>query len=66
MFSRDDAAAVRHGWQIDVGPGGLIRTYRDPRFDRFARCATSGEADPECPQRPDTGRALADRTQPDM
>ena len=36
LFAADDARAERHGWQIGVGPGGLSRSYRDPRFDNLS------------------------------
>ena len=42
LFREDDAAAARHGWQIEAGPGSRSRVYRDPRFDRFTRCAACG------------------------
>ena len=35
-FRADDARAVSSGWQVAVGRAGLIRTYRDPRFDLLA------------------------------
>jgi hypothetical protein len=38
LFRTGDARARQHGWQITVHQGGLARTYRDPRFDRFSRC----------------------------
>jgi hypothetical protein len=38
LFRDQDATARRHGWHIKAGRGGLSRTYRDPRFDRLARC----------------------------
>lgn len=37
LFRDADAHASRHGWQITTRRGGLARTYRDPRFDRFRR-----------------------------
>ena len=38
LFRDADAHAGQHGWQITARRGGLARTYRDPRFDRFRRC----------------------------
>ena len=38
LFAESDEQARRRGWQVTVGRGGLARSYRDPRFDRFARC----------------------------
>jgi RecJ-like exonuclease len=38
LFQAEDARARQHGWEITVDRGGLARTYRDPRFDRFRRC----------------------------
>jgi hypothetical protein len=61
LFREDDAAAARHGWQIKVGPGGRSRVYRDPRFDRFARCAVCGGTDTECSQCRGTGRVVLDQ-----
>jgi hypothetical protein len=42
LYKRDDALAQRNGWTIEVRRGGLARTYRDPRFDRLARCPDCG------------------------
>jgi hypothetical protein len=42
LFQGDDGRARQHGWQITVRRGGLARTYRDPRFDRFCRCPACG------------------------
>jgi RecJ-like exonuclease len=38
LFRAHDERARQHGWQITVRRGGLARTYRDPRFDRFRSC----------------------------
>jgi hypothetical protein len=35
LFQDADTRASQYGWQITVRRGGLARTYRDPRFDRF-------------------------------
>jgi hypothetical protein len=42
MYQADDARARQYGWQITVLRGGLARSYRDPRFDRFRRCPDCG------------------------
>jgi hypothetical protein len=61
LFQAHDARARQHGWQITVGRGGLARTYRDPRFDRFRRCpacggtGTCGDGEP-CGRCAGTGR----------
>jgi hypothetical protein len=50
LFQAEDARAGQHGWQVTVRHGGLARTYRDPRFDRFRRCPAcegAGTADGE-------------------
>jgi len=39
LFQADDARASQYGWQIRARHGGLARTYRDPRFDRFRSAA---------------------------
>jgi len=38
LFQAEDERARQHGWQITARRGGLARTYRDPRFDRFRSC----------------------------
>jgi hypothetical protein len=38
LFQAGDARARQSGWQITARHGGLARTYRDPRFDRFRSC----------------------------
>lgn len=38
LFRDADTRASQYGWQITARRGGLARTYRDPRFDRFRRC----------------------------
>jgi hypothetical protein len=43
LFHAEDARARQYGWQVTARRGGLARTYRDPRFDRFRSCpACSG------------------------
>lgn len=46
LFRRSDARARARGWDVTVGGRyGTGRSYRDPRFDRFAvcgRCAGQG------------------------
>ena len=42
LFQAEDARARQHSWQITVHRGGLARTYRDPRFDRFCCCPACG------------------------
>jgi hypothetical protein len=61
LFREDDAAAARHGWQIEAGPGSRSRVYRDPRFDRFTRCAACGGTGTECPECRGTGRVVLDQ-----
>jgi hypothetical protein len=41
LFARSDRRAHGHGWQV-TPTGRLSRSYRDPRFARFAIC-------PACP-----------------
>jgi hypothetical protein len=38
LFRDADTRASQYGWQITARRGGLARTYRDPRFDRFRSC----------------------------
>jgi hypothetical protein len=38
LFQAEDIRASQNGWQITARRGGLARTYRDPRFDRFRNC----------------------------
>src|SRR5690242_2838960 len=38
LFKAEDERAREYGWQITARHGGLARTYRDPRFDRFRSC----------------------------
>jgi DnaJ-class molecular chaperone len=40
IFRSSDYQAHQHGWQITPRHEGLSRTYRDPRFDYLAACAT--------------------------
>jgi hypothetical protein len=61
LFRAEDACARQHGWQIAARRGGLARTYRDPRFDRFRRCVVCGGTgigpyDQACHHRGGTGR----------
>jgi RecJ-like exonuclease len=61
LFRDADTRASQYGWQITARRGGLARTYRDPRFDRFRRCpACQGTgthyADQACRQCAGTGR----------
>jgi hypothetical protein len=72
LFEAEDARARQYGWQITARRGGLARTYRDPRFDRFRSCPDcrgtgTGRGDQPCGRCAGTGRitvgqpALADR-----
>jgi hypothetical protein len=72
LFQAEDARARQHGWQITARRGGLARTYRDPRFDRFRTCPAchgtgTGPAERPCDRCGGTGRitvsqpALPDR-----
>ena len=61
LFRAEDTCAKQHGWQITARHGGLARTYRDPRFDRFRRCVVCGVTgtspdDQACRQCGGTGR----------
>jgi len=71
LFEAEDKRAGQYGWQITVRCGGLARTYRDPRFDRFRSCLAcrgtgAGPAEKPCDRCGATGRitvsppALAD------
>jgi hypothetical protein len=33
LFHNLDEQARQHGWNMETGPFGLSRSYRDPRFD---------------------------------
>ena len=44
LYQAEEARARQYGWQITTHRGGLARTYRDPRFDRFSRCPGCGGA----------------------
>ena len=61
VFAAPDHVAAPHGWQITSRRGGLVRSYRDPRFDTLRLCTAcdgSGEADGEpCAASGGTGRA---------
>jgi hypothetical protein len=72
LFQAEDARARQYGWQITARRGGLARTYREPRFDRFRSCpvCTGTGTDPAeepCDRCDRTGRitvsqpVLADR-----
>jgi DnaJ-class molecular chaperone len=72
LFQAEDERAKQYGWQITVRRGGLARTYRDPRFDRFRSCPAcrgtgTGPAKKPCDHCGGTGRitvsqpAMADR-----
>lgn len=63
LFQAEDARARQYGWQITARRGGLARTYRDPRFDRFGRCpacrgAGAGPAGHRCDRCRGTGRIM--------
>jgi hypothetical protein len=67
LFGDADTRASQYGWQVTARHGGLARTYRDSRFDRFRRCpACQGTgtryADRACDQCAGTGRITV--TQP--
>lgn len=60
-FAASDARARREGLQVAIERGGLARSYRDPRYARFARCSDcggSGRTEPGgvCPPCEGTGR----------
>lgn len=61
LFRDADTRASEYGWLITTRRGGLARTYRDPRFDRFRRCPVCRgtgirHADQACQQCAGTGR----------
>ncbi|MGP0028745.1 MAG: hypothetical protein ACLPKE_36130 [Streptosporangiaceae bacterium] len=61
LFQAEDARARQCGWQITARRGGLARTYRDPRFDRFRSCPAcrgtgTGTAEKPCDRCDGTGR----------
>jgi RecJ-like exonuclease len=61
LFQAADIRASRNGWQIKARRGGLARTYRDPRFDRFRNCPAcrgtgTGSAERPCNRCDGTGR----------
>jgi hypothetical protein len=61
LFRDADTRASEYGWQTTVRRGGLARTYRDPRFDRFRRCPVCrgtgiSRADQPCDNCAGTGR----------
>jgi hypothetical protein len=70
LFQAEDAHARQYGWQVTTRRGGLARTYRDPRFDRFRNCPACrgiNPAEKPCDRCGGTGRitvcqpTLADR-----
>jgi hypothetical protein len=74
LFQAEDIRASQNGWEITARRGGLARTYRDPRFDRFRNCPAcrgtgTGSAEKPCNSCGGTGRItvfqapLADRRQ---
>jgi hypothetical protein len=61
LFQAEDARARQYGWQITARHGGLARTYRDPRFDRFRSCPAchgteTGPTEKPCDRCGGTGR----------
>ena len=61
LFQAEDERARQYGWQITVRSGGLARTCRDPRFDRFRSCPAcrgtgAGPAEKPCDRCAATGR----------
>jgi hypothetical protein len=61
LFRADDERAKQYGWEITVRRGGLARTFRDPRFDRFRSCPAcrgtgTGPAKKPCDRCGGTGR----------
>jgi hypothetical protein len=61
LFQAEDARARQYGWEITGRRGGLARTYRDPRFDRFRSCPAcrgsgTGPAEKPCDSCGGTGR----------
>jgi hypothetical protein len=62
LFQAEDARARQYGWQIAAHRGGLARTYRDLRFDRFRSCPAccgTGPAEKPCGRCGGTGRITA-------
>jgi hypothetical protein len=61
LFQAEDIRASQNGWQITARRGGLARTYRDQRFDRFRICPAchgtgTGSAEKPCNRCDGTGR----------
>ena len=61
LFQAEDERARQYGWQIMARRGGLARTYRDPRFDRFRSCPVcrgtgTGPTERHCDRCGGTGR----------
>ena len=61
LFQAEDIRASQNGWQITARRGGLARTYRDPRFDRFRSCPVcrgtgTGPTERDCDRCGGTGR----------
>jgi hypothetical protein len=71
LFHAEDMRARQYGWQMTARRGGLARTYRDPRFDRFRSCPVchgsgTGPAAKPCDRCGGTGRITVSRpTLPD-
>lgn len=69
MFQAEDARARQYGWHITARRGGLARTYRDPRFDRFRGCPAcrstgTGPAERPCDRCGGTGRITVSQPAP--
>jgi hypothetical protein len=67
LFQAEDIRASQNGWQITARRGGLARTYRDPRFDRFRNCPAcrgtcTGSAEKPCNRCDGTGRITVSQT----
>jgi hypothetical protein len=48
LFAEDDRRAGLHGWQVQRGPWGLSRTYRDLRFGDRQSDVGPGAAPDSC------------------
>jgi RecJ-like exonuclease len=69
LFQAEDERARQYGWQITARRGGLARTYRDPRFDRFGSCPVcsgtgTGPAEKPCNRCGGTGRITISQPAP--
>jgi DnaJ-class molecular chaperone len=67
LFQAEDIRASQNGWLITARRGGLARTYRDPRFDRFRNCPAccgtgTGSAEKPCNRCDGTGRIAVSQT----